>query len=137
MVITDIPLINEVFNQAKAARQRAHSPYSKFKVGSAVKLANSDQIYSGCNVENASFGATVCSERITLFSALAANGRVDFEYMVLVADISPLATPCGECLQVISEFVKPDFPIYLANLEGIQEKVLLKDLLPRGFTEFS
>ena len=133
----DIPLIQETYSHAKAARLRAYNPYSKFNVGASLKLSNSNDIVSGCNVENASFGATVCAERTAILSAIAANGKVDFDYMVLVTDANPLAVPCGQCLQVIAEFVPSTFPIYLANLDAIQEKVLLKDLLPRAFTQFS
>lgn len=132
-----IPLLEEAFKKAKLARTRAHAPYSNFKVGAAIKLAGVDKIYAGCNVENASFGATVCAERVAIFSAIASKGKVPFEYMVLVTDMEPYAVPCGLCLQVISEFTFPEFPIYLANLTGVQEKVLLGDLLPRGFTSFS
>lgn len=133
----EIPLLEESFKKAKQARNRAHAPYSNFRVGVALKLAGHDKIYCGCNVENASFGATVCAERVAIFSAIAAKGKVPFDYMVLVTDMEPFAVPCGICLQVISEFANPEFPIYLSNLSGVQEKVMLGDLLPRAFTSFS
>lgn len=132
-----IPLIEEAFRKAKLARERAHAPYSNFKVGAAIKLAGIDKLYSGCNVENASFGATVCAERVAIFSAIASKGKVPFEYMLLITDTNPCAVPCGICLQVIAEFTYPEFPIYLSNLTGIQERVMLGDLLPRGFTSFT
>ncbi len=132
-----IPLLEEAFKKAMLARNRAHAPYSNFKVGAVIKLAGIDKLYSGCNVENASFGATVCAERVAIFSAIASKGKVPFEYMLLVTDMNPCAVPCGICLQVIAEFTYPEFPIYLSNLTGVQEKVMLGDLLPRGFTSFT
>lgn len=131
------PLLEEAFKKAIKARKHAHSLYSNFQVGAAVKLLNSNQIFAGCNVENASFGATICAERVAIFSAIAAKGVVPFEYMVLVTNVDPLSVPCGLCLQVIAEFTNPEFPIYLGDLSGIKEKVLLGDLLPRSFTSFS
>lgn len=136
MKSTKVHLLEDTFKKAKLTRSRAHAPYSNFKVGAAIKLAGTDKIFSGCNVENASFGATICAERSAIFSIIAAKGKTQFEYMVLVADMDPCAVPCGLCLQVIAEFTYPEFPIYLANLKGIQEKVMLGDLLPRAFTTF-
>lgn len=131
------PLLEEAFKKAVQAREHAHALYSNFKVGAAIKLLNADKIFTGCNVENASFGATICAERVAIFSAIASKGVVPFEYMVLITDTDPLSVPCGLCLQVIAEFTNPEFPIYLGNLTGIKEKVLLGDLLPRSFTSFS
>lgn len=131
------PLLEEAFKKARHAREHAHAPYSNFKVGAAIKLMDSDKIFVGCNIENASFGATVCAERVAVFSAIATKGVVGFEYMVLVTDMDPIAVPCGLCLQVIAEFTNPEFPIYLANLAGVKERVMLGDLFPRAFTSFS
>ncbi len=131
------PLLEEAFKKAVQARKHAHAIYSNFHVGAAIKVLDSDKIFSGCNVENASFGATICAERVAVFSAIAAKGVVPFEYMVLVTDTDPLSVPCGLCLQVIAEFTNPEFPIYLGNLTGVKEKVMLGDLLPRSFTSFS
>lgn len=131
------PLLEEAFKKARQAREHAHAPYSNFKVGAALKLGSSDKIFTGCNIENASFGATVCAERVAIFSAIAQKGVVSFDYMVLVTDMDPIAVPCGLCLQVIAEFTNPEFPIYLSNLTGVQEKVMLGDLLPRAFTSLS
>lgn len=126
----------EAYELSKKVRQQAYAPYSKFLVGAVFKLKNKKNFVSGCNVENGSFGATVCAERVALWSWVAQGGRTSspLEYLVLVTDTQdPVATPCGMCLQVMSEFVGMDFPIYLCNLSGIKKKVQFKDLLPQTF----
>jgi len=123
----------QAYEQAKTVRERAHAPYSNFLVGSALKIKNDENFYLGCNVENASYGATICAERNSVLNAVAQNGKCEFEFIVLVCDTNPVSIPCGMCLQVLGEFVDSDFPIYLSNLEGIQKKVTLKDLLPVKF----
>lgn len=116
---------------AKKARQNAYTPYSRFKVGAALKLKGSDMILSGCNVENSSFGAAVCGERNAFFKAVAEFGQIEPEFMVLVTEES--AMPCGICRQVMSEFCKPDFKIYIANLNEVVAEYEFKDLLPHMF----
>jgi len=128
--------VKQVYEKAKAAWERAYAPYSKFHVGVAIKEKGSEEIFEGCNVENVSFGATVCAERTAIFSSVARKGKVGFEFMVLVTDREKPVVPCGMCLQVMSEFCDQDFPIYIANLEGIKEKRLLKEFLPFAFSEF-
>ena len=123
----------QAYEQAKIVRERAHAPYSNFLVGSALKIKNDDQFYLGCNVENASYGATICAERNSILNAIAYNGKCDFEFIVLVCDTTPVSIPCAMCLQVFSEFVDGDFPIYLSNLQGIQKKMTFKELLPVKF----
>lgn len=119
------------------ARLNAHAPYSHFQVGAALKVENAPTPMTGCNVENASFGATICAERNAFFLAVS-QGSPAFrpEYLVLVTDTETPTVPCAQCLQVLSEFCAPDFPIYLANLEGFQEQVRFGDLLPRPFNQF-
>ncbi len=121
------------YEQAKIARERAHAPYSNFLVGSALKIKGDDDFYLGCNVENASYGATICAERNSILHAIANNGKCEFEFIVLVCDTDPVSIPCALCLQVFSEFVSDDFPIYLSNLKGVQKKVTFKELLPVKF----
>jgi cytidine deaminase len=123
----------QAYEQAKLVRERAHAPYSNFLVGSALKLKNDEEFYLGCNVENASYGATICAERNSVLNAIATNGKKEFEFIVLVCDTDPVSIPCGLCLQVLSEFVSADFPIYLSNLKGIQKKVTFKELMPVTF----
>ena len=93
---------------------------------------------SGCNVENASYGSTLCAERNAIFRAVAERGARpgDFAYIVLVTDTEELTVPCANCLQVMAEFCPPEFPIILSNLEGRAEAVPLGALLPRPFTNF-
>lgn len=126
------PLHEEAFKAALLARNHAHAPYSKFQVGAALVDSN-DDVHMGCNVENASFGATVCAERTAILSSRAKHGRVDYKFIVVVCDTNPVTVPCALCLQVLSEFVGPDFPIFLADLKGIQKEVKFSDLLPMPF----
>lgn len=125
----------KAFEMAKRAREQAYSPYSHFQVGACLKLSGKDQFISGCNVENASFGATVCAERVAIWNWVVNHRRGStLEFIVLVTDTQdPVAGPCGMCLQVLSEFVPMTFPIHLANLKGIKKSVTLKDLLPMTF----
>lgn len=125
--------IKEAYLAARKVRKNAHAPYSEFQVGVALKLRNKRELITGCNVENASYGLTICAERNAFFHAVARYKVIDPEYMVIVTDSTPPAPPCGLCLQAMAEFCQPTFEIYLANLKGIQEKLLLKDLLPRPF----
>ena len=127
----------EAYEAALKARSGAHAPYSKFKVGSALKISKIDKVVPGCNVENASYGGTICAERGSVLSSVAQYGKQDFEFIVVVTDQESPAVPCAFCLQVLAEFVKPDFPIFLGNLEGITKKVLFKELLPHPFTDFT
>jgi len=127
------PELEKAYKLALETRERAYAPYSKFKVGSTVKIKGQDKYYSGCNIENASFGATMCAERVAFFSALAENGKTDFDFCLVLTDTDPATPPCALCLQVICEFCPPEFTVYLANLEGIQEKLQLSDLLGRPF----
>ncbi|MHA2401991.1 MAG: cytidine deaminase [Candidatus Kariarchaeaceae archaeon] len=123
--------IKRLMKEAKIARSQAHAPYSGFKVGAAL-LTSSDRIFQGCNIENISFSLTNCAERTAIFSAIA-QGEKEFTAMSVVTDDDNLSSPCGGCLQVLSEFVGIEFPIILANLAGKQENLMLKDFLPRPF----
>ena len=126
-------IINRAYQEAKEARTKSYSPYSRFKVGAAIKFTYEDTIYSGCNIENASYGATVCAERSAIFRAISDQGHKEFAFLVLVTDTDPVSVPCALCLQVLAEFCPNDFPIHLANLDGIQKTVKLIDLLPNPF----
>jgi cytidine deaminase len=124
--------IQSTFLAALAARENAYAPYSNYKVGAALQLKDSGKIISGCNVENASYGGTICAERTAVCRAVAEEGPdVKFDHLVLVTQ-SP-APPCGMCLQVLSEFVGGDFPIILATPDGIQQSLTLNDFLPIRF----
>lgn len=118
---------------AHEARNRAYAPYSKFQVGACLKVKGQDLYFSGCNVENASYGATVCAERTAIHNAISQNGLIPFEFLLLLTDTNPVATPCGICRQTLAEFCPPEFPIHLANLSGVQKTLTLSELLPHQF----
>jgi cytidine deaminase len=119
---------------AREARVAAYAPYSGFAVGAALQTAGGE-VFRGCNVENVSYGLTVCAERVALFAAVAAGVR-DFVALAVVTDAPEPATPCGACRQVLYEFA-PDLQVMLANLQGRQKKVCLKELLPEAFDRFA
>lgn len=119
-----------IANAIKAAGQ-AYAPYSKFQVG-AVLVGADGQLFSGCNVENISYGLTICAERNAVFAAVAAGCRA-FSKIVIVADTDEPASPCGACRQVLAEF-NPDLEIVLANFRGTSLKFRLSELLPRPTT---
>ena len=125
---------NELIEKAKRARLKAYAPYSNFKVGAAL-LTKTGKVYTGANVENSTFGLTVCAERVAVFKAVN-RGDKDFIKIVVVADKDTPITPCGACRQVLSEFVK-DLIIVCANLQGKKERYSLKELLPEAFEKRS
>jgi cytidine deaminase len=115
---------------ALQVRENAHAPFSKFKVGAAVQ-DDSGRIYTGCNVENATYGLTVCAERIAIFKAISEGAR-KFTRVAVVADTDSLTPPCGACRQILWEFCG-DVEIVLANLKGKSETLRLGTLFPRAF----
>ena len=115
---------------ALKARENAHAPFSHFKVGAALEDANG-RIHTGCNVENASYGLTLCAERVAVFKAVSEGAR-QFRRAAVVADTDNLTPPCGACRQILWEFLG-DVELVMANLHGKAETVRLKDLLPRPF----
>ena len=115
---------------AKQARENAHAPFSDFRVGAAVR-AKSGRIYTGCNIENASYGLTCCAERVAIFKALS-EGERGFEAIAVVTDTDALTPPCGACRQIVWEFCG-DVPVILANLKGTVERESAAKLLPRPF----
>jgi cytidine deaminase len=127
--------VNKAWELAKKVQQNAHAPYSDFQVGAAIKLKNSQEIVIGCNVENASFGATVCAERGAIQTSIAQFGKKEFEFVVVVSNTEPAIGPCALCLQVLCEFATSDMPIYFSNRNAIQKVVTFGDLLPQPFAE--
>lgn len=126
----------EVINgwkMAIEARERAYAPYSNFKVGSAVKMKGQDEIMVGCNVENASYGGSMCAERNAIWGSISKYGKASIEWLIVVADTQRPTAPCGLCRQVMSEFTQEDYPVYLCNLEEIQQEVPFSELLPYPF----
>ena len=115
---------------ATAARLRSVAPFSNFLVGAALRTA-AGKVFTGCNVESASYGLTVCAERVAIWKALS-EGERDFTNLVIIADTEVLTPPCGTCRQIIWEFAK-DATIVLANLRGQRAEVSIRELLPRAF----
>jgi cytidine deaminase len=115
---------------ARAARRRAYAPYSCFTVGAAV--ASGGRVHAGCNVENASFGLTVCAERGAVSAMVAAGGR-RVEALAVASGTSPPTPPCGMCLQTLAEFAGPALPVTLLGARGARVETTLGALLPRAF----
>jgi cytidine deaminase len=119
-----------LISAAKLARENAHAPYSNFRVGAALR-AKSGRIFTGCNVENASYGLTLCAERVAIFKAIS-EGERGFDAIAVVADTDTLTPPCGACRQIIWEFCG-DVPVVMSNLKGKVERESAAKLLPRAF----
>ena len=121
--------LDDLIKQAYIDKSKSYSPYSEFKVGSAL-LTKEGKVILGCNIESASYSTTVCAERCAIFKAVS-EGHRDFEMMVQVTD-GEISPPCGSCLQVISQFCDLDFQIVLVN-STTHEKYTLRDFLPKPF----
>jgi len=115
---------------ALKARENAHAPFSKFKVGAAIE-DESGRIFTGCNVENATLGLTLCAERVAVFKAISEGAR-KFRRVAVAADTDVLTPPCGACRQILWEFCG-DVEITLVNLHGKTVKFQMKHLFPRPF----
>ena len=115
---------------AKRVRDNAHAKFSNFKVGAALHTP-SGKIFSGCNVENATYGLTVCAERVAIFKAIS-EGERKFDVIAVVTDTDTLTPPCGACRQLIWEFCG-DIPVVLANLQGKTEPIRMSQLFPKPF----
>ena len=127
----------ELLDSASEARKGSYCPYSGISVGAAL-LSESGRIYQGANVENASYGATVCAERVALYNALTAGER-SFSAIAIIggeAGCEPrrFFSPCGICRQTLSEFCKADFKVYIIGGEGAVKELTLGELLPDAFS---
>lgn len=120
----------ELVKVASLARQRAHAPYSTYKVGAAIRTAR-NKVHAGANIENASYGLTVCAERTAAFAAVNA-GDTRFEAIAIVIDDDRLPSPCGACRQVLAEFA-PAMRVILATTGGQRKVTTLAELLPEPF----
>ena len=132
-----MPVISDAFDDlltlARSAREQAYAPYSNFQVGAAL-LTRDGRRFSGCNVENASYGLCNCAERTALFSAIAAGCRPgDFAALAVVADTDNPVSPCGACRQVMSELCDDAMPVLLSNLHGDTPATSVAALLPGSF----
>jgi len=122
--------MNKLIEAAIEARQHAHAPFSHFQVGAALEDQNG-RIFTGCNIENATYGLTICAERVAVFKAISEGAR-KFVRVAVAADTDVLTPPCGACRQILWEFCG-DVELTLANLQGKTETLRLKDLFPRPF----
>lgn len=120
----------ELIAAATAARERAFAPFSRFRVGAALEAADGT-VVTGCNVESASYGLTMCAERTAVFKGVS-DGKQRFVRVVVVADTEQLTPPCGACRQVLWEFA-PDADVTLANLAGAVRRFTMRELLPEAF----
>ena len=122
--------MNDLIAAATEAHGRAFAPYSKFRVGAAL-LAEDGTVFTGCNVESASYGLTICAERVALVKGIS-EGRTRFTAVAVVTDTQRLTPPCGACRQLLWEFA-PDATVTLANLAGLTAQYSMRELLPHGF----
>ncbi|HVR88731.1 MAG TPA: cytidine deaminase [Candidatus Limnocylindria bacterium] len=121
----------DLIRVAALARARAYAPYSSYKVGAAIRTKR-NKIHSGANVENVSYGLTVCAERCATFAAIASGETKDWDAVAIVIDDDKLPSPCGACRQVLAEFA-PDLRVVLATTGGLRRATTLRELLPEPF----
>ncbi|KAF6033816.1 hypothetical protein EB796_007873 [Bugula neritina] len=132
--ITDDQL-KELIDKAMGMREKAYCPYSKFRVGAAL-LTHNNRFYTGCNVENASYGLTVCAERVAIYSAVA-GGDTEISAMAVCCDIKgKFQGPCGACRQVLVEFGE-DMTFFCVKPDGTYQEMVVRDLMPMAFTPSS
>jgi len=128
------PQLEPLFKAAQTARSHSYSPYSGHKVGAAIRL-KSGQIFSGCNVENSSYGATVCAERVAVQKAVSELGKIEIAEVLVITDATPPWPPCGLCRQVLAEFVAPgEVPLHSCNIDGVVETQPFGEIFPQAFT---
>jgi cytidine deaminase len=126
------PALKEITRLARAARESAHAPFSRFKVGAALR-AKTGEVVTGCNVENASYGLTMCAERVAVFKAVSERMR-GFDAIAVVVDSPHLAAPCGPCRQILWEFCG-DIWVRMENLRGRGVTRRMSELLPMPFDQ--
>lgn len=122
----------KLIKEAEKARKRAYTPYSKFKVGAAI-LTSDGKIFTGCNIENASFGLTVCAERVAILKAIS-EGSTEFESIAIIGNTDQPCSPCGACRQVVSEFGE-NIKLIMSNLKGDIKIKKIGELLPEAFSK--
>lgn len=124
-------IVNSLIENATSMLNNAYVPYSKFQVGASL-ITKDGQIFSGCNIENASYGLSNCAERTAIFKAVS-EGNKDFDYLVVTGDTDDPISPCGACRQVMAEFCDPDMPVLLTNKRGYKHETTVQELLPGAF----
>ncbi|MCO7150441.1 cytidine deaminase [Vagococcus lutrae] len=120
-------------SEAQNAMTHAHVPYSHFPVGACL-VTKEGEIYTGCNIENASFGLSNCAERTAFFKAVS-EGRKEFQHLVITGNTKEPISPCGACRQVMAEFCEPDMPVTLVSESGETKEMTVKELIPYTFTD--
>lgn len=120
---------------ARNAMDTAYAPYSKFRVGAAL-LTASGKVYTGCNVEIASFGATNCAERTAIFKAVSEEGRIKIDKIAIASDDEDYIYPCGICRQVMAEFADDEMELICTKKNGEYKKIRFGDILPNAFRTF-
>lgn len=130
-MVTDEQLIE----YARKAMEKAYVPYSKFHVGAAL-LTKSGKVYTGCNVEIASFGATNCAERTAVWKAISEEGRIEIAKIAITSDEPEYIYPCGICRQVLAEFADDEMKVICTNKNGEYKAVRFGDILPNAFRSF-
>ena len=123
--------IEQLVDMARQARERAHAPYSGFKVGAVVECRDGS-LFTGCNVENSSYGLSLCAERVAIFKAIS-EGHRDFVRIAVIADSYIPVRPCGACRQVLSDLFGSEAEVIMANLKGSIETKTTSELLPIPF----
>ncbi len=123
-------MYEKLFEVAKKYRENSFSPFSRFKVGAAL-LTEDGKIFGGCNIENSSYGLTICAERVAIFKAVS-EGYKNFKRLLILTDTEELTPPCGACRQVIWDMCG-DIEIVLMNLKGKDKSFKMKELLPYPF----
>ena len=122
-----------LLTMARQAREQAYAPYSRFLVGAAL-ITRDGRHFTGCNVENASYGLCNCAERTALFTAVAAGCKPgDFEALAVIGDTPAPISPCGACRQVMAELCREDMPVWMGNLQGDVQETTVGALLPGSF----
>lgn len=124
---------NEWINRAQKVYENAYVPYSHFKVGACL-ITKDDQIFTGVNIENASYGLTNCAERTAIFKAVSEGNR-EFKHIVIAAETDEPISPCGACRQVLVEFCAPTMGVTLVSKNGQLKETTVEELLPYSFTE--
>lgn len=129
-------VIDKLIDEAKKVLENAYAPFSKFRVGAAI-LTESGNIYRGCNVEDASFGGTICAERAAATASVAAEGYVRFKAIAVASESDNPAPPCGICRQFLSQFAGPEVPVFIVSTKSSQIKMIsFGTLMPYTFTKF-
>jgi len=125
----------QLIDYALKTMEKAYVPYSKFRVGAAL-LTKSGNVYSGCNVEIASFGATNCAERTAIWKAVSEEGKIDIKKIAIVSDDEDYIYPCGICRQVMAEFADDDMKLICTKKNGEYKTIRFGDILPNAFRSF-